>query len=338
MNYDPDLEPILTELRESVTQLREEDERLKSRLDRVETMQVELVKRLDQTDSVPPPTSPSVWLPEFPGDTPVGTIRWGCSYMGGEPPIPHETDARVAVGLRRTFWRLDQSAKIISTCKVDHAAGRLPWISIKIPVTWQAASTGSIDAPLKRLIDALGALGKPVWFTVHHEPEGGNGTPFPDNGEGTEIHWRNMQSRVRSLIDAAKVTNIAFAPILMAWTFDSRSGRNPNDWWVDGIWDFAGIDHYVDISATSMLTPMWVKAKAFYDAQGLKIAVGEWGNKDHGISGTVEMQEWYDHLRNNNVVGAAYFDTNLNGGVPLSGEVLTKFRSLMKASTSVRLA
>jgi hypothetical protein len=124
----------------------------------------------------------------------------------------------------------------------------------------------------------------------------------------------------------------------MAWTFDSRSGRNPLDWWVEGIWDFAGIDHYVDASATTVLSPMWKNALAFYKSKGLKIGVAEWGNKDHTVTGAAEMEEWYNHLRANGIIGACYFDTSLNGGVPLSAEALAKFRELMKASTSITLS
>jgi hypothetical protein len=282
-------------------------------------------------------TTPPVqeWEPAFPGDTRPGMIRWGCSYNSNGVPSPHETAAGVAVGVRRTFWRLDQASSIISTCKADHTAGRLPWVSIKLSATWQNTANGALDTPIINLIKSLGLLGLPVWFSVHHEPEGGNGTAYPDEGQGSEIHWRNMQKRIRQLLDSANVTNIAFAPILMAWTFDTRSGRNPADWWVDGIWDFAGIDHYVEAANTTVLSTMWKNALAYYKAKGLKIGVAEWGNKDHTLTGAAEMQEWFDHLRTNNVVGAAYFDTSLNGGVPLSGDALIKFRELMNSPYSL---
>ena len=83
---------------------------------------------------------------------------------------------------------------------------------------------------------------------------------------------------------------------------------------------------------------MWTNALAFYKAKGLKVALGEWGNKDHGTTGVNEMQAWYDHLRANSVIGACYFDTSLNGGVPLSGAALEKFRALMKAPTSIHIS
>lgn len=272
---------------------------------------------------------------KFPGQPDADTIRWGCSHQANGVPTSHEQAAGVPVGLRRTFWRLDQATKLVATCKADHAAGRLPYVSIKLSDTWENTAAGKLDAPLTSLIKAMDALGLPIWFSVHHEPEGGNGTAYPDEGQGSEKHWRAMQAHVRKLIDAAGAKNIAFGSTLMSWTFDSRSKRNPADYWVDGIWDFAGLDHYVDANATTVLSTMWKNALAFYKDKGIPVALGEWGNKDHTVTGAAEMQEWYEHLIDNGVVGACYFDTDLNGGVPLSGEALTKFRSLMKDPRSV---
>lgn len=325
MAIDPDVEEALKALRE------EYDANFNALHELINLNYERLSDRLTLLESpVEPPPEPE-WEPAFPGDARPGMIRWGCSHESNGVPSVHETAANVAVGVRRTFWRLDQASKIISTCKADHAAGRLPWVSIKLGASWQNTANGAIDSQLTSLIKALGLLDLPVWFTAHHEPEGGNGTAYPDEGQGSEVHWREMQKRVRQLIDNANVHNIAFASILMAWTFDSRSGRNPNDWWVDGIWDFVGIDHYIEANATTMISPMWKNAKAFYDAKGIKIAIGEWGNKDHTATGAAEMQEWFDHLRTNNVVGACYFDTSLNGGVPLSGAALAKFHELMNS-------
>lgn len=279
------------------------------------------------------------WQPEFPGDTLPGTLRWGCSYQSNSVPEPHETAAGVSVGVRRTFWRIDQVSKIVATAAADIAAGRVPWVSVKLNrlASWAETAAGKIDTQILDLIFKLGALPGPVWLTMHHEPEGGNGTPYPDEGRGSEQHWRAMQAHVRTLLDRSEVTNIAYAPILMAWTFSPSSGRNPADWWVDGIWDFAGIDNYVEASTTTVRTQGWNNAVEFYSDRGLRIGVGEWGNKDHGDSGASEMSDWYDHLIDVGSPGVCYFDTSLNGGVPLSGAALSRFRELMKDPRSVRL-
>lgn len=343
MGHDPDIDPILADLKQADADLAEGLANHRKEIEGLNQTMEQLAARVakmehDGTTS-PVVVQPSPgWAPKFAGDTQTGQIRWGCSYNSNGVPTAHETAAGVPVGLRRTFWDMNKTASLLSTVKADQTAGRLPWVSVKLGTTWKNAAAGTIDAALTKLFTDLKATGKSVWFTAHHEPEGGNGTAFPDDGQGTEVDWRNMQRHLRTLIDGVGAKNIGFAPILMSWTFDSRSGRNPADWWVDGVWDFAGIDHYVEAASTSVMTPMWNNALAFYKGKGLKVALAEWGNKDHLATGAAEMQAWYDHLLASGALGAAYFDTSLNGGVPLSGDALTKFRDLMKAPTSIRIS
>lgn len=352
MGIDPDLQPYLDDINRTLVQLRADLNAVQDglaaqgsaivNLDARHDVDINALNtRIDLLGDVvtPPPPPPPTWQPEFPGDVKPGTIRWGCSFQSNGVPSAHEAAAGVSVGVRRTFWRLDQATKIVDTAKADIAAGRVPWVSVKLTslASWKQAAAGQVDDHLANLFVRLGALGGAVWFTAHHEPEGGNGTPYPDEGQGSEVHWRAMQQRVRQVLDGTGVTNVAFAPILMAWTFSPSSGRNPADWWVDGIWDFAGIDNYVEASATTVRTQGWDNAVKFYGDRGLRIGVGEWGNKDHGDSGASEMRSWYDHLVSVGSPGACYFDTNLNGGVPLSGAALEEFRRLMNDPRSVRL-
>ena len=268
---------------------------------------------------------------------PKGKIRWGCSYNSNEIPTAHEQAAGVRVGVRRTFWQLSQQTSLLAAVKADVAAGRVPWISVKPGALWANVAKGAIDSQLTSLFVQLKAIGRPVWFSIHHEPEGGNGTPYPDDGQGTEDDWRAMQSHVADLLNRSGAINVAFAPILMAWTFSPSSGRNPIDWWVPGIWDFIGIDLYQSSEGgpSPVDQDMWLRTLAFYKDRGMRIAIGELGNKDHGPSGAAEMQDTYDHLIEIGSPGCAYFDTSLNGGKPLSGEALTKFRQLLAAPTSV---
>lgn len=296
---------------------------------------------------VKPPTKPSSeqFKGDFPGDIAPGYVRWGAGIGGNSDPVSrHESVAGKAMGLRRTFWRWDQrTTSMITTSRADLAAGRIPWVSVKTP-GWAAMASGSLDGEIDQMIRALDGLNGPVWLTVHHEPEGGGGAVGPDDPGGAAA-WRAMQKRVRQRIDAVGTDNIAFAPILMSWTFDSRSNRNPADWWVDGIWDFAGTDHYVDLEKfTSFELPSWTNMRAFYTAKGLKIAVGEWGNRGTDVVAANEVQSFYDtaiasgRSGQAQVIGLAAFDSNLNspkGGWELLGNQLTKFRQLMLKPTSL---
>jgi len=290
----------------------------------------------------PPSAAPGGGLGgAFPGDVASGTVRWGASIGGNADPVSrHESVAGQAMGLRRTFFNWDQrTGSMVNTARADIAAGRLPWVSIKTP-GWAAMASGSLDGEIDQMIRALDALDGPVWLTVHHEPEGGGGVNYADDAAGP-AGWRAMQVKVRERLDTLGADNIAFASILMSWTFDPRSGRNPTDWWVDGIFDFAGIDHYVyDESFPGMGVMMWDKVREFYSARGTKIAVGEWGNRGTNTQAAAEMRAWYDTAiaSNGQIIGLAAFDSNLNspdGGWELFGDPLNTFRALMRAPSSI---
>jgi hypothetical protein len=295
------------------------------------------VDKLSGTVTPPPPPPPPPVTGTFPGDVAKGTIRWGCSSPNNGIPTAHETAAKAPVGVRRTFWQLSQQTSLLAAVKADVAAGRVPWVSVKPGTLWANVAKGTVDSQLTSLFVQLKAIGRPVWFSIHHEPEGGNGTPYPDDGQGTEDEWRAMQIHVGDLLNKSGAINVAYAPILMAWTFTPKSGRNPLDWWVPGIWDFIGIDLYQSSEGgpSPVDQDMWLQTLAFYKERGMRIAIGELGNKDHGPSGAIEMQDTYDHLIEIHCPGVAYFDTDQNGGKPLSGEALTKFRQLLAAPTSV---
>lgn len=282
----------------------------------------------------------------FPGDVAPGFVRWGAAVGGNSDPVGrHESVADAPMGLHRTFFGWHNRMKMVATARDDIAAGRLPWVSMKTP-GWAAVANGDYDAEIDEVLRGLGSLNGPVWLTVHHEPEGGGGSVGPDDPGGAPA-WRAMQVKIRERIDATGVHNVAFAPILMSWTFDPRSGRNPEDWYVPGIWDFAGIDHYSESAAdTTVELPMWVDARAFFTAKGLKIAVGEWGDRGDGASASAKMAAFYRTAIASGgsgqaqIIGMSYFDSDLNsrtGGWTLRGAALDEFQHLMTARTSLRL-
>jgi hypothetical protein len=295
--------------------------------------------------TVPPAPVPSgSFVPRFPGDVAPGAVRWGAAIGGNSDPARHEAVAGTNLGLRRTFFSWKQrTGSMVTTARGDLAAGRLPWVSIK-PPSWAAMANGTYDAQIDEMLRALDGLNGPVWLTVHHEPEGGGGVNSADDPAGP-AGWRAMQARVRMRMTALRTDNIAFAPILMAWTFDARSGRPTADWWVDGIWDFVGIDHYQDsLAATSVLNNTWSRMYAFISSKGMKLAIGEWGNRGTDGVAAAEMQQFQDFAVASGrsggaqVIGLSYFDSTLNspsGGWELFGEPLNRFRQLMVAPTSL---
>jgi hypothetical protein len=283
------------------------------------------------------------WTPRFPGDVKSGTIRWGCG--GGnnsQRALEHEAASGRPMGVWRLFYQMSQVGDAVAKCKEAIDNGRVPWLSMKPGAKWADVAAGKIDGPLRTLFTKLGALPGPVWLTIHHEPEGGNGTPYPDDGQGTEPAWRNMQTQVRNVLNSTGVTNVAFGPTLMVWTWSTKSGRRPDDWWVPGIWDFYGADLYQ--SNESGLAPttqaMWLSFVAWCQERDIPIAIGELGNRGNDTTAGNELREVYESLLTVDCVGSAYFDTALNSGpapYTLTGAPLAVFRELMDDPRSITL-
>jgi len=132
--------------------------------------------------------------------------------------------------------------------------------------------------------------------------------------------------------------NVALAPILMSWTWDPASKRNPEDWWQPGIYDFLGVDHYRD-SEQSLLTNTWQTVRTWADTKKVDVAVGEWGMRGVDAAAGQRVHDWYDSAAGSNVdgkgarvVGLCAFDSGLNspsGSWELKGEQLTAFWALL---------
>jgi hypothetical protein len=129
----------------------------------------------------------------------------------------------------------------------------------------------------------------------------------------------------------------------MSWTYDPRSGRNPDDWWAPGIYDLLGIDHYEERPG-GLLTPMWLAARSWAGVHGLDVAVGEWGMRDTGAAAAGHVRAWHQAAidsatdgRGGRVVALSAFDSALNsrtGAWTLTGAQLTTFHQLLRHPAS----
>jgi hypothetical protein len=222
----------------------------------------------------------------------------------GTPTTRFETAK--TMGIRRNFYRDRYTAgqtwaELVSDATSEIAAGRLPWQSIKFDsAEWANVGTGSRDTDIDWLINQLKVLPGPVWMTINHEPEN-------DGQLARAAGWRAMQSRFRQRLTLAGATNIAFAPIYMDWSFDPTNTNCPYhptsplsgptatfdvdyNWWVDGIWDFFGIDHYITNPNDSDITnTKWNNWKNFAASKGLDVGIGEYADHDP-VNGATEMQ------------------------------------------------
>ena len=258
----------------------------------------------------------------------------------------HERDAGHPLAVHRTFFQWRQRIGALpDRARSDLAVGRLPWVSIKTP-TWKAMVSGAHDGEIDELLRALDALAGPAWLTIHHEPEGGAGVNHPDDPAGPAGHVA-MNRRVRQRMQALGVDNVALVPVLMTYTWDPRSGRNPKQWWAPGIYDLLGVDHYI-YDESPLVDDIWREVRAWAEAKGVDVAVGEWGMRGRDAAAGERVRAWYDHAVGSGsdgegarVVALAAFDSDLNspmGGWTLTGSQLTTFHALLTDPRTAEIA
>jgi hypothetical protein len=244
------------------------------------------------------------------------------------------------MGVRRTYFQWDQrnAAYMKNIVADDQAHDRLPWISFKTP-GWSDMAGGADDAQIDQLLMNLKNTGKPVWLSIWHEPEN-------DLNVGTAAEHVAMNRRVRERMTALGVTNVALVGDFMAWTWDPRSGRNPDSWWAPGVYDLLGIDIYQN-AEKSLLTSNWYDVREWAKGKGVDVAVAEWGIRGSDAAAGNLVRDWYDAAINSatdnrgaRVVALSAFDSSLNspdGSWELTGAQLSTFNALLAAPTSVHV-
>ena len=127
----------------------------------------------------------------------------------------------------------------------DVSNGRIPFVNWNAAKTdgsvvrWSAIANGSQDAWIGTRADAFKAFGSPIYLTFHHEPED-DLSRF-----GTAADYASAFRHIVTVFRSRGVTNVAFVWTLMAWTFDTRSGKSPSSYYPgDSYVDFIGSDGY----------------------------------------------------------------------------------------------
>lgn len=297
------------------------------------------------TTTVPPTTTTTipVFVPAYPAQPEPGTLYWGATIQGNNYNSPrmleHEAACSCVVSSHRSFFQwTHRTGYMIDQARGDLLSGRLPWISIKTP-EWTEMANGLHNAGIDEMLRALDALPGPIWLTIHHEPEGGGpGGNVPDFPSGPSA-WLGMQRKVRERMDLLGTDNIALVPVLMSYTWDTASGRNPEQWWAPDIFDFLGVDHYVHTEAANLLNPVWQKVRDFAEAKAVDVGVGEWGMIGTNAAAGDKVRAWYNaaagsHNDGNGarVVSLMVFDYDIGGESDdwtLYGEQLIAFRQLL---------
>ncbi|UAL30586.1 hypothetical protein K8W59_03430 [Nocardioides rotundus] len=130
----------------------------------------------------------------------------GATYGSNSDPSGWEREMGTALGVRRTYFAADQVDWAMEVAAADLAAGRVPWISFKLPDSWASAASGADDEWARSLASRLSRLPGPVWLAFHHEPE----------GDGPIDDWVAMQRRLSGIVHD-RAPRVAYTVILTGW-------------------------------------------------------------------------------------------------------------------------
>jgi hypothetical protein len=237
----------------------------------------------------------------------------GSAYGSNTDPAAMETDMGARLGVHRTYFTASQVSSGVSMASKDIAAGRLPWISFKLPYSWDGMVAGQGDAWTKDVATRLAALPGPVWLAFHHESE----------GDGDIQVWRQMQERLAPIVRST-APNTAFTVVLTGWNelYGDAQFRLENIWPRTTV-DVAGFDVYnkygvvtngvMNTTGTNLKTAYFEPLSAWAASKGVAWGIAETGFTD---AAAVKYPHWirdtYQALIGLDGVAFTYFNTTLN--------------------------
>ena len=163
-----------------------------------------------------------------------GTLL-GASFGGNDDPTEWERSMGHRLGVRRTYWGPEDVDEAVRTASEDLRSQRIPWMSFKLPYSWEQMRDGAGDEWVRSLAERLAGLDGPVWLALHHEPE----------GDGDIVAWREMQERLAPIVRRT-APNVAYSIILTGW--NQLFGKR--EYALDALWprhteiDLLGFDVY----------------------------------------------------------------------------------------------
>jgi hypothetical protein len=162
----------------------------------------------------------------------------GCLF-GSTTPGGLETAESMAaktgrsLDVNHSYYRWDDRVPSAED-RADVAAGRTPLISFK-PATkggqvlrWADVASGRYDARLREVAQGLKSLGKPVFFSFHHEPEN-------DQAFGTPAEYRAAWRHVAEILRQEGATNVVKTYVTMGWKPELSEAYYPGNDVVDWV-------------------------------------------------------------------------------------------------------
>ncbi|AEI11121.1 glycoside hydrolase family 26 protein [Cellulomonas gilvus] len=301
--------------------------------------------------TTPPPTSP----PPTSGPQPDGRLTNGCAYStrgipecgvlfgaavgSNTDPSAHERGWGAQLGVRRTYWGPTQIDSAVATARTDLAAGRLPWISFKLPYSWADMAAGRGDAWARELVAELDALDGPVWLAFHHEPE----------NDGDITQWVAMQRHLSPIV-RGMADNVAFSLVVTGWhqLYGDPAYSLESIWPGDGLVDLIGFDIYnayglvrdgvTTTRATDLAESYYPQISAFARKHDVAWGIAETGYTDEAAAVDLAwLARSYEQTKAFGGVAMAYFDTTLNsqGSWRLEGAKSAAFGAVLRKAPAL---
>ncbi|MFZ2501720.1 MAG: hypothetical protein WAW88_03465 [Nocardioides sp.] len=285
-------------------------------------------KQPEETKPTPSPSETPT--SRFPGDPGAGSLLLGISLSISEA-IADVPELASPPSLTRRFYRAHQTGLMSAMVRADAEAGAVSFVSMKPPGKWSEVAAGDRDGWVDDVLDGL-ATESPVFLALHHEPENDH-----SGGGNVPASWREMHVRVATR--AARIAPLVqVVPVLMQWTFDPSSKRDPAEWLVDDL-PLLGVDMYnpwrADVAGSRWVEFSELLAQVRKAVPDKPIIVPELGAVTDPLDPTraaLWLQSAFDHALTEDVVGMAWFESEYNnrrGDLSLTEEGFAMINALL---------
>ncbi|MGH2686900.1 MAG: hypothetical protein ACRDJP_15660, partial [Actinomycetota bacterium] len=265
------------------------------------------------TPSVPPPSVDAPWFPEtgaYLGATvgrQVDSTSPTCRDQ--DPASGREAfESTACVGMwsyiDRVYYRWDTKAGYEPWPTAYERGSRdqgrrlfINWIAKRengTVVPWSQIAAGDHDEQVDAVAGRIKEFGSPVYLSFHAEPEYSGASGAFGDAEDFRAAWVHLVTRFEEL----GVTNVRWVLVLMGWTFNARSDRDPAAYWPgDDVVDAVGVDGYNWFGCSGGNQDWQTFRSIFQDpydwiaARDKPMILGEWGSVEDP-SNPAAKAEW----------------------------------------------